>query len=69
MNPGTRHALIVVSVVIPAIVSLWFAQYLIENFFPQVTLIDLGAFYFMGLVSGLATGIAWALPSKTGSDR
>lgn len=39
---------------------LWpcgFGQYVIETFFPDVTLIDLGALYAMGLFSGLATWI------------
>ncbi|HUW94863.1 MAG TPA: hypothetical protein VMW58_03690 [Anaerolineae bacterium] len=38
--------------------ALWSAQYLIESFFPEVTLIDLGAFYAMGLISSLATAIS-----------
>ena len=38
--------------------ALWFAQYLIDTFFPDVTLIGLGAFYGMGLVSALATQVS-----------
>ena len=64
MNPGTRYASAVVTLTVSAIVSLWFAHYVIEDFFPDVSLIDLAAFCAVGLVSGLATGISWAL-SKT----
>jgi hypothetical protein len=53
-----------IALVVPAMLALWFAQYLIETFFPEVTLIDLGAFYAMGLVSGLAAGLAWGLARK-----
>jgi hypothetical protein len=56
-----RYTSILIALVLPAILALWFAQYLIETFFPDVTLIDLGAFYAMGLVSGLATGLSWGL--------
>jgi len=41
------------------------AQYVIETFFPDVTLVDLGAFYAMGLISGLATGIWWGRSRRT----
>jgi hypothetical protein len=56
-----RYTSILIALVLPAILALWFAQYLIETFFPDVTLIDLGAFYAMVLVSGLATGLSWGL--------
>jgi hypothetical protein len=58
---SARYTPTLIALVVPAMLALWFAQYLIETFFPEVTLIDLGAFYAMGLVSGLATGVAWGL--------
>lgn len=57
MRPGTRNAVSLVTLVVPAIMALWFAQHTIETFFPELALVDLGAFYAMGLFSGLATGI------------
>jgi hypothetical protein len=68
MDVPTRRASAVVALAVPAMLALWFGQYLIENFFPDVTLIDLAAFYAMGLVSGLATGISWALSRTRGRD-
>jgi len=56
------------ALIFPAILALWFAQYVIENFFPDDTLIDLGAFYAIGLISGLATGISWGLSNASGGD-
>lgn len=64
MNRSIGYATTTVALIVPAILALWFAQYLIETFFPEVTLIDLGAFYAMGLVSGLATGVAWGLSRR-----
>ena len=58
MKPNARNVISPVALIVPALLALWFAQYLIENFFPDVTPIDLGAFYAMGLISGLATGIS-----------
>ncbi len=58
MKSTTRNVVFPVALFLPAILALWSAQYLIDNFFPDVTLIDLGAFYAMGLISGLATGIS-----------
>ena len=58
MKPNARKVSSLVALIVPALLALWSAQYLIENFFPDVTLIDLGAFYAMGLISGLATGIS-----------
>jgi hypothetical protein len=57
MRPATRSSVSLVTLAVPAILALWFAQYLIETLFRNLTLIDLGAFYAMGLFSGLATGI------------
>jgi hypothetical protein len=61
---SARYTPTLIALVVPAMLALWFAQYLIETFFPEVTLIDLGAFYAMGLVSGLATGVAWGLSRR-----
>ena len=57
----TRTYLIVLSLVLPAFLSFFYAQYLIENFFPEVTLIDLGAFYFLGFISGISLGLSLML--------
>jgi hypothetical protein len=62
----TRNAVSLVTLLVPAIMALWFAQYLIETFFPDVTLIDFGAFYAMGLFSGLATGILLGRSKREG---
>ena len=69
MKSTTRNTVSLVALIFPAILALWFAQYVIENFFPDVTLIDLGAFYAMGLISGLATGISWGLSRRAEGDR
>jgi hypothetical protein len=57
LTPTTRNTVVLVTLAVPAILALWFAQYVIETFFPDLTLIDLGAFYAMGLFSGLAAGL------------
>ena len=64
MRPATQDSVSLVTLAVPAIMAFWFAQYVIEKFFPNVTLIDLGAFYAMGLFSGLATGILWCRSRK-----
>ena len=69
MKPNARKVSSLVALIAPALLALWSAQYLIENFFPAVTLIDLGAFYAMGLISGLATGISWRLSRRAEGDR
>ena len=66
---NARHTSTLIALALPAILALWFAQYLIETFFPDVTLIDLGAFYAMALISGLATGISWRLSRRAEGDR
>jgi hypothetical protein len=68
MKPTTRNAVPLLTLIVPAIMALWFAQYLIETFFPDLTLIDLGAFYAMGLFSGLAAGI-WLGRSRAEEGR
>jgi hypothetical protein len=52
-----------------AFVAFFGAQYLIDTFFPNLTLIDLGAFYALGFVSGLFVGLFLALSRKGGSER
>jgi hypothetical protein len=68
MKSATRNTVSLVALIFPAILALWSAQYLIETFFPDMTLIDLGAFYAMGLISGLATGISWGVFRKAEGD-
>ena len=63
-----RYTSTLMALVVPAMLALWFAQYLIETFFPDLTLIDLGAFYAMGLISGLATGVSWAVFRRAEGD-
>jgi hypothetical protein len=41
---------------------------LIEGVFPEVSLIDPGAFYAMGLMSGLTIGISLGLSKKMLAD-
>ena len=50
MRSSTRGSVSLVTLIVPAIMALWFAQYLIETFFPDLTLVDLGAFYAMGFL-------------------
>ena len=57
------------AVLVPAFMAYFWARDLIENFFPDLTLIDLGAFYAMGLVSGLAAGVSLGLPKKTKANK
>ncbi len=61
--------LLVPSLMVPAFLALWFAQYLIENFFPDVTLIDLGAFYAIGFISGISTGLTLLLSKNRKANR
>jgi len=65
MKPGSRQAATLVSLIVPAMLALWFARYLSEIFFPGVTLVDLGASCAVGLVSGLATGISRSFSRTT----
>ena len=56
MKPSMRYMLILFAI-LPAFQALSYARYLIETFFPDVTLIDLGVFYILGFVSGLLVGL------------
>jgi predicted histidine transporter YuiF (NhaC family) len=42
---------------VAAFVAFFSAQYLIDTFFLDVTLIDLGTFYVLGFISGLFVGL------------
>ena len=61
---NTRYFVFPLAVIFPAVVAFWSAQDLIENFFPDLTLIDLGAFYAIGLISGLSAGLSLGLPRR-----
>ena len=63
MKRNTRY-IFSLAVIFPAVLAFWNAQYLIENFFPDVTLIDLGAFYAIGLISGLSADLSLGLPRR-----
>jgi len=52
-----------------AFVAFFGAQYLIDTFFPEVTLIDLGTFYVLGFISGLFVGLFLALSRSGGLER
>jgi len=69
MKRSARYTSATVALFLPAILAWWFAQYVIDTFFPTVTLIDLGAFYAMGLVSGLATAISLGLSKRSEGDK
>jgi hypothetical protein len=69
MKRNARYASATVALVLPAILAWWFAQYLIDTFFPSVTLVDLGVFYAMGLISGLATAISVGLTRRSEGDK
>jgi hypothetical protein len=49
---------------VAAFIAFFSAQYLIETFFPNVTLIDLGVFYVLGFISGLFVGLFLALSRR-----
>jgi len=52
----------------PLLFTAWlayfWAQYLISNVCPEVTLIHLGALYAVGLLPGLAIGLSLGLPRR-----
>ena len=52
MEPGTCYTSTLISLVVPVLLALWFAQYLIENFFPGITLVDLGLCRGIGVRPG-----------------
>jgi choline-glycine betaine transporter len=49
---------------VPAFIAFFSAQSLIETFFPNVTLIDLGVFYVLGVISGLFLGLFLAFSRR-----
>jgi hypothetical protein len=49
---------------VPAFMAFFGALYLIETFFPNVTLIDLGVFYVLGFISGLFVGLFLAFSRR-----
>jgi len=57
-------SLIVPILITPAFMAFFYARYLIENHFPDLHLIDLGAFYLMGLISGFSTGLVLLMIRK-----
>ena len=66
MEPGTCYTSTLISLVVPVILALWFGEYLVDTFFPDVTLIGLGAFYGMGVgIRSGDTGISWGFSSTT----
>jgi hypothetical protein len=48
-------------IIVPAFFAFFSGQYVIDTFFPDVTLVDLGAFYILGFISGLGAGLWLAL--------
>ena len=61
--------LFVPTLITPAFLAYFWAQYLIRNHFPDLTLIDLGAFYFLGFIFALATCISLGLSRKMEADK
>jgi hypothetical protein len=41
-----------VGIFIPMLAAIFYAETLITDFFPNLTLLDLGAFYLIGMISG-----------------
>lgn len=64
MKPSIRYMLILFAI-LPAFQALWYARYLIETFFPDVTLIDLGVFYVLGFTSGLLVGLFFTFSRRS----
>ncbi len=54
---------------VPGFIAFFGAQYLIDTFFPDVTLIDLGVFYALGLMSGLFVGLFLAFSRMGMADQ
>ncbi|MDH4209763.1 MAG: hypothetical protein OEV76_12870 [Anaerolineae bacterium] len=63
MEGNTRYTLLVAALV-AAFTAFFGAQYLIDTFFPNLTLIDLGAFYVLGFLSGLFVGLYLAFSRR-----
>jgi hypothetical protein len=63
VKASVKSALIV-GVLVPAFIAFFSAQDLIETFFPNLTLIDLGVFYVLGLISGLFAGLLLAASGR-----
>ena len=58
-----KKSLFVLGIFIPIFFALSYAETL-KEFFPNLTLIDLGAFYFIGMISGFFVAI-FLLQRKT----
>jgi len=52
---NTAHLFLPIAIFV-AFQAFLYARYLITNFFPDVTLIDLGVFYVLGFISALFVG-------------
>ena len=68
MTSNAKYTLLVAAFC-AALVAFFGAQYLIDTFFPEVTLIDLGTFYVLGFISGLFVGLFLALSRSGGLER
>ena len=55
-KPMKKSAL-VLGIFIPMLAALSYAETLITGFFPNLTLLDLGSFYLIGIISGFFIAI------------
>lgn len=55
-NKPVKKSVFLVGIFVPMFFAFSYAETLTE-FFPKLTLIDLGAFYFIGMISGFFVGI------------
>jgi len=50
-----KNSSMILGIFLPLLFGSFYAETLMNDFFPGLTLIDLGAFYFIGMISGFFT--------------
>jgi len=48
----SKNSTLILGIFLPMLVASFYAETLINDFFPELTLIDLGGFYLIGMISG-----------------
>ena len=61
--------LLVPSLAVPAVLAYSYARHVIRNFFPDVTVVDLGTFYAIGFASGITAGVCLLLTRRIRAGR
>ncbi len=52
-----NNSSLLIGIFIPILIALSYAETLTTEFFPGLTLLDLGVFYFIGMISGFFVGV------------